>query len=106
MSSARSRLLSQRALAQPDYAVHLDGDGDDDNTAPLAIFCPDLSCSDILADPATGNITALLQLAFTNAMPAAFASPRTRPCDTPPLPSAAASSVACCLPGRHGSSPT
>ncbi|CAK7217403.1 hypothetical protein SCUCBS95973_003139 [Sporothrix curviconia] len=67
MATAGGRLLSRKAMDLPDYAAHLNGDN-----GPFAIFCPDLSAFDILADPDTGRITALLDLEFTNAMPAAF----------------------------------
>ncbi|OAA63459.1 Protein kinase-like domain protein [Niveomyces insectorum RCEF 264] len=68
IATASGRVLSRRAMDLPDYAAHLNGD-----IGPFAIFCPDLSRFDILADPATGKITALLDLEFTNTMPAAFA---------------------------------
>ncbi|KJR84935.1 uncharacterized protein SPSK_10066 [Sporothrix schenckii 1099-18] len=67
MATASDCLLSRHTMDLPDYAAHLHGDN-----GPFAIFCFDLSKVDILADPATGQITALLDLEFINAMHAAF----------------------------------
>ncbi|KAI0423387.1 kinase-like domain-containing protein [Xylaria sp. FL1042] len=67
MATARGRLRACRAMDLPDYAAYLNTDN-----GPFTIFCPDLSNFDIVADPVTGQIKALLDLEFTNAMPAAF----------------------------------
>ncbi|KIH91011.1 hypothetical protein SPBR_01994 [Sporothrix brasiliensis 5110] len=67
MATASDWLLSRHAMDLPDYAAHLHGDN-----GPYAIFCPDLSRVDILADPATGLIIAVLDLEFTNTMHATF----------------------------------
>lgn len=69
LATARGRVLSRRAMDLPTYAAHLA----DDDRRPAIIFCHDLSPKDILVDPATGQIRALLDLEFTNAMPASFA---------------------------------
>ncbi|OAA64215.1 hypothetical protein SPI_02862 [Niveomyces insectorum RCEF 264] len=45
----------------------------DDGNWPFAIFNPNFHARNILVDPDTGRITALLDLEYTNAMPAPFA---------------------------------
>ncbi|KAG4439750.1 hypothetical protein IFR05_004772 [Cadophora sp. M221] len=44
-----------------------------DDSGPFRIFCDDLRPSNILVDPKTMRITALLDFEFTNVMPAQFA---------------------------------
>ncbi|KAK0111011.1 hypothetical protein ONS95_001391 [Cadophora gregata] len=44
-----------------------------DDSGPFRIFCDDLRPSNMLVDPETMRITALLDFEFTNAMPAQFA---------------------------------
>ncbi|CAK7222114.1 Mitochondrial distribution and morphology protein 10 [Sporothrix curviconia] len=68
MATAAGRVRSRQAKRLPQYAAHLGGE------QKYAIVCGDLSVHDILVDPATGEIKALLDLEFTNAMPAAFAA--------------------------------
>ncbi|OAA66618.1 Protein kinase-like domain protein [Niveomyces insectorum RCEF 264] len=68
MATARGRVVARRATALPACTPHLDNDH-----GPFAIVCPDLCLRDFLVDPATGRITAMLDLEFTNALPVAFA---------------------------------
>jgi hypothetical protein len=44
-----------------------------DNDGPFKLFCDDLRPANMLVDPETLRITAVLDLEFTNAMPAQFA---------------------------------
>lgn len=44
-----------------------------DNTSSFTLFCDDLRLSNMLADPETLLITAVIDFEFTNAMPAQFA---------------------------------
>ncbi|KAI1370797.1 hypothetical protein F4677DRAFT_344373 [Hypoxylon crocopeplum] len=44
-----------------------------DDSGPFRLFCDDLRPSNMLADPRTMRITAVLDFEFTNAMPAQFA---------------------------------
>ncbi|KAK8121871.1 phosphotransferase enzyme family protein [Apiospora sp. TS-2023a] len=44
-----------------------------DNLGPFRLFCDDLRPSNMLADPETMRITAVLDLEFTNALPAQYA---------------------------------
>lgn len=46
---------------------------DKDNLGPFIPFCPDLDTRNVLVDPETGIITGLIDIEFTNAMPAQFA---------------------------------
>lgn len=44
-----------------------------DNTGPFKLFCDDLQPSNMLIDPETLQITAMIDFEYTNAMPAQFA---------------------------------
>lgn len=46
---------------------------DKNNLGPFIPFCPDLDTRNLLVDPNTGIITGLIDVEFTNAMPAQFA---------------------------------
>jgi hypothetical protein len=74
---ARDRYISRHLFA---HLVHRhvgiddDDDDDDDDRGPFKVFCDDLRPQNILVDPSTLRITAVLDLEFTNAMPSQFAS--------------------------------
>ncbi|OAA54145.1 Protein kinase-like domain protein [Niveomyces insectorum RCEF 264] len=81
MKTARGRILSRSAYAHPACQSLFDSSrdsGTEKGTAQFKIFNPDLCARNILVDPDTAHITALIDLEFTNAMPAALA-------DDPPL---------------------
>lgn len=78
LKTARGRFLARHAMALPAAAAHLDRDGGDHNEKPFVLFNPDLSAGNILVDPDTARITALIDFEYTNAVPAAFA-------DDPPV---------------------
>lgn len=63
---ARARFVARRRLAQliPRYCIS--------NSGPFLPFCDDLRPSNMLVDPETLKITAVLDFEFTNAMPAQF----------------------------------
>jgi hypothetical protein len=64
---AWSQLVARRRFAEliPAYCV--------DDAGPFRLFCDDLRPTNMLADPETLRITAVLDFEFTNAMPAQFA---------------------------------
>ncbi|KAK0653643.1 hypothetical protein DIS24_g5919 [Lasiodiplodia hormozganensis] len=64
---AGRRFLARHRLREliPRYCI--------DNSGPFKLFCDDLQPSNMLVDPDTLQITAVLDLEFTNAMPAQFA---------------------------------
>ncbi|UNI15503.1 hypothetical protein JDV02_002031 [Purpureocillium takamizusanense] len=63
---ARARFVARRRFAQliPYYCIS--------DSGPFLPFCDDLRPSNMLVDPKTLKITAVLDLEFTNAMPAQF----------------------------------
>lgn len=63
---ARARFVARRRFAQliPRYCIS--------DSGPFLPFCDDLRPSNMLVDPQTLQITAVLDLEFTNAMPAQF----------------------------------
>lgn len=63
---ARARYIARHRLAQlvPQYCL--------DDAGPFLPFCDDLRPANMLVDPHTLRITAVLDLEFTNAMPAQF----------------------------------
>jgi hypothetical protein len=63
---ARSRYIARHGFAQliPKYCI--------DDTGPFIPFCDDMRPSNILVNPETFRIMAVLDLEFTNAMPAQF----------------------------------
>ncbi|KAK4073570.1 hypothetical protein Purlil1_13012 [Purpureocillium lilacinum] len=63
---ARARFLARHRFAQliPKYCIS--------DSGPFLPFCDDLRPSNMLIDPKTLKITAVLDLEFTNAMPAQF----------------------------------
>lgn len=63
---ARGRFIARQRLLQliPKYCV--------DDTGPFIPYCDDLRPSNILVDPETLQITAVIDLEFTNSMPAQF----------------------------------
>ncbi|OAA57531.1 Protein kinase-like domain protein [Niveomyces insectorum RCEF 264] len=76
METARTRILSRYAFAHPDSVAFLQPQRDADRATdplPFAIFNPDLGAQNILVDPKTAHITALIDFEYTNAMPAALA---------------------------------
>ncbi|EPE05321.1 phosphotransferase enzyme family protein [Ophiostoma piceae UAMH 11346] len=80
LKTARGRFLARHAMALPAAAAHIDdNDGVSENDdKPFVLFNPDLSASNVLVDPDTARITALIDFEYTNAVPAAFA-------DDPPV---------------------
>ena len=64
---AQKRFIARHRFAQliPKYCI--------DDTGPFIPFCDDMRPSNILVDPETYRITAVLDFEFTNAMPAQFA---------------------------------
>jgi hypothetical protein len=67
-SEARDRYISRHLYAKSSgsYCVN--------NSGPFKLFCDDLRPQNILVDPDTLRIKAVLDLEFTNAMPSQFAS--------------------------------
>lgn len=63
---ARARFIARHRFTQliPEYCI--------DDSGPFLLFCDDLRPSNMLVDPDTLRITAVLDLEFTNAMPAQF----------------------------------
>ncbi|KAH7317575.1 hypothetical protein BKA65DRAFT_569989 [Rhexocercosporidium sp. MPI-PUGE-AT-0058] len=63
---AWSQFVARRRFAEliPAYCI--------DDTGPFRLFCDDLRPTNMLADPDTLRITAVLDFEFTNAMPAQF----------------------------------
>jgi hypothetical protein len=64
---AQKRFIARHRFKQliPQYCI--------EDTGPFKPFCDDLQPSNMLADPKTLQITAVLDFEFTNAMPAQFA---------------------------------
>lgn len=64
---AQSRFIARHRFKQliPKYCIH-------NNSGPFMIFCDDMQPSNMLIDPETLRITAVLDFEFTNAMPAQF----------------------------------
>ncbi|OAQ62567.1 protein kinase-like domain [Purpureocillium lilacinum] len=65
-ATARARFVARRRFAQliPRYCIS--------DSGPFLPFCDDLRPSNMLVDPETLKITAVLDFEFTNAMPAQF----------------------------------
>ena len=63
---ARKRFIARHRFKKliPRYCI--------DDTGPFKLYCDDLQPSNMLADPDTLRITAVLDFEFTNAMPAQF----------------------------------
>ncbi|GAB7357568.1 hypothetical protein MBLNU459_g0079t1 [Dothideomycetes sp. NU459] len=63
---AQARYLARHHFAQliPEYCIH--------DAGPFIPFCDDLRPSNMLVDPETLQITAVIDLEYTNAMPAQF----------------------------------
>ncbi|KAF2644206.1 phosphotransferase enzyme family protein-like protein [Massarina eburnea CBS 473.64] len=66
---AHNRYISRHLFAQTVDKHHCIN-----NTGPFKLFCDDLRPQNILVDPNTLRITAVLDLEFTNAMPSQYAS--------------------------------
>src|SRR5271163_3946715 len=64
---------SQKGLNGPVSSMQLIPQYCIEDTGPFKPFCDDLQPSNMLADPKTLQITAVLDFEFTNAMPAQFA---------------------------------
>lgn len=66
--AAKDLYISRHLFTQliPKYSIN--------NRGPFKLFCDDLRCQNMLVDPKTLRITAVLDLEFTNAMPGQFAS--------------------------------
>lgn len=64
---ARKRFIARHRFAQliPEYCIH--------DSGPFIPFCDDLRPSNMLVNPETLQITAVLDFEFTNSMPAQFA---------------------------------
>ena len=62
-----------RYIARHCFAKLVATYGTIDNLGPFRLFCDDMRPSNMLADPETMRITALLDIEFTNAMPAQYA---------------------------------
>ncbi|KAG9249385.1 uncharacterized protein F5Z01DRAFT_631806 [Emericellopsis atlantica] len=62
-----------RCVARHCFAKLVPVYGNIDEAGPFRLFCDDMRPSNMLADPKTMRITALLDLEFTNAMPAQYA---------------------------------
>ncbi|CAK7213046.1 hypothetical protein SCUCBS95973_001666 [Sporothrix curviconia] len=69
MDIARGRFLARHAFAKPAATAHLD----DSDQGPFIAFNRDFCSRNILVDPQTATITAVVDFEFTNAMPAPFA---------------------------------
>lgn len=63
----------ERYVARRCFAKLIPTYGTVDDPGPFRLFCDDLRPSNMLADPKTMRITALLDFEFTNAMPAQYA---------------------------------
>ncbi|KAK8912458.1 hypothetical protein H634G_06323 [Metarhizium anisopliae BRIP 53293] len=63
---AQARFIARRQLPRliPKYCIH--------DTGPFLLFCDDMRPSNMLVNPETLQITAMLDFEFTNAMPAQF----------------------------------
>lgn len=62
-----------RFIARRCFAKLIPTHGTIDDSGPFQLFCDDMRPSNMLADPKTMRITAVLDLEFTNVMPAQFA---------------------------------
>ncbi|KAI1134810.1 hypothetical protein F5Y05DRAFT_397476 [Hypoxylon sp. FL0543] len=62
-----------RYVARQCFAKLIPTHGTMDNSGPFRLFCDDMRPSNMLADPQTMRITAVLDWEFTNVMPAQFA---------------------------------
>lgn len=67
------KITWQRYIARRCFAKLIPTYGTVDDRGPFRLFCDDLRPSNMLADPETMRITALLDLEFTNVMPAQYA---------------------------------
>lgn len=63
----------ERYVARQCFAKLVPTYGTMDDLGPFRLFCDDMRPSNMLADPKTMRITALLDLEFTNVMPAQYA---------------------------------
>ncbi|OAA53603.1 Aminoglycoside phosphotransferase [Niveomyces insectorum RCEF 264] len=67
--TAAGRMVARRGFQHPDFAPYLS----DHDEGPFYLYNYDCNARNMIVDPDTGRIRALIDLEFTNAMPAAFA---------------------------------
>ncbi|OAA55549.1 Protein kinase-like domain protein [Niveomyces insectorum RCEF 264] len=74
MKTARGRVLARHSMQDAASLAFFEEEDDaDQDGRPFRIFNPDMSVRNILVDPKTGHIAALIDFEYTNAMPAALA---------------------------------